>query len=35
MGKLTEEQMEKYDSYKTLYAGLSARCYEGLKRIDS
>ncbi len=35
MGKLTEEQMEKYDSYKTLYANLAGRCYKGLKKIDS
>ena len=35
VGKLTEEQMEKYDSYKTLYANLSDRCYKGLRRIDS
>ena len=35
VGKLTPEQMEKYDSYKTLYANLAGRNYEGLKRIDA
>lgn len=34
IGKLTQEQMEKYDEEKTLYANLSTRCYKGLKRID-
>jgi carbonic anhydrase/acetyltransferase-like protein (isoleucine patch superfamily) len=35
VGKLTQEQMEKYDSYKTLYAGLPARCKKSLKKIDT
>ena len=34
VARLTQEQMEKYDSYKTLYANLAGRCHESLKRID-
>ena len=35
IGKLTPEQVEEFDSYKTLYANLSTRCHKSLKRIDT
>jgi phenylacetic acid degradation protein len=34
IARLTPEQVQEYDSYKTLYAGLAGRNHRGLKRID-
>jgi phenylacetic acid degradation protein len=35
VGKLTQEQLDRYEGYKTLYAGLPARCHKSLRRIDT
>lgn len=35
VGRLSQDQIEKYEGYKTLYANLAGRCRKSLRRIES